>query len=83
MTLYVHPHITRTEQLKGQTLGITRFNSTAHTVTTVILRKLGLEQTATMRPLGGQREIQAAFEQRQIAGMVTAVRRQERRRALC
>jgi hypothetical protein len=64
MTLYVHPHITRT-------------------VTTVILRKLGLEQTATMRPLGGQREIQAAFEQRQIAGMVTAVRRQERRRALC
>ena len=74
MTLYVHPEITRTEQLKGQTLGITRFNSTAHTVTTLILRKLGLAQSATMRPLGGQPEIQAAFEQKQIAGMVTAVK---------
>ena len=74
MTLYVHPEITRTEQLKGQTLGITRFNSTAHTVTTLILRKVGLAQSANMRPLGGQPEIQAAFEQRQIAGMVTAVK---------
>ena len=82
MTLYVHPDITRTEQLKGQTLGITRFNSTAHTVTTLILRKLGLEQTATMRPLGGQPEIQAAFEQKQIAGMVTAVKPRAPARAL-
>lgn len=82
MTLYVHPDITRTEQLKGQTLGITRFNSTAHTVTTLILRKLGLEQTATMRPLGGQPEIQAAFEQKQIAGMVTSVKPRAPARAL-
>lgn len=82
MTLYVHPDITRTEQLKGQTLGITRFNSTAHTVTTLILRKLGLEQTATMRPLGGQPEIQAAFEQKHIAGMVTAVKPRAPARAL-
>ena len=36
MTLYVHPETTRAEQLKGQTLGITRFNSTAHTVTALI-----------------------------------------------
>jgi NitT/TauT family transport system substrate-binding protein len=82
MTLYVHPEITRTEQLKGQTLGITRFNSTAHTVTTLILRKLGLAQSATMRPLGGQPEIQAAFEQKQIAGMVTAVKPKAPSRAL-
>jgi NitT/TauT family transport system substrate-binding protein len=82
MTLYVHPDITRTEQLKGQTLGITRFNSTAHTVTTLILRKLGLDQSATMRPMGGQPEIQAAFEQRQIAGMVTAVKPRAPSRAL-
>jgi ABC-type nitrate/sulfonate/bicarbonate transport system substrate-binding protein len=74
MTLYVHPEITRTEQLKGRTLGITRFNSTAHTVTRLILRKLGLAQSANMRPLGGQPEIQAAFEQKQIAGMVNAVK---------
>jgi NitT/TauT family transport system substrate-binding protein len=82
MTLYVHPEITRTEQLKGQTLGITRFNSTAHTVTTLILRKLGLAQSATMRPLGGTPEIQAAFEQKQIAGMVTAVKPKAPSRAL-
>src|SRR5918999_5872512 len=66
MTLYVQPEITRTEQLKGQTLGITRFNSTAHTVTTLILRKLGLAQSATMRPLGGQPEIQAAFDRNKL-----------------
>ena len=64
----------RTDELKGQTLGITRFNSTAHTVTKLILRKLGLTQSTTMRPLGGTPEIQAAFEQKQIAGMVTAVK---------
>lgn len=74
MTLYVQPEITRAEQLKAQTLGITRFNSTAHTVTTLILRKLGLEKSTIMRPLGGSPEIQAAFEQKQIAGMVTAVK---------
>lgn len=82
MTLYVQPEITRTDQLKGQTLGITRFNSTAHTVTTLILRKLGLTQLATMRPLGGTPEIQAAFEQKQIAGMVTSVKPRAAARAL-
>jgi NitT/TauT family transport system substrate-binding protein len=82
MTLYVHPDITRTEHLKGQTLGITRFNSTAHTVTTLILRKLGLDQSTTMRPLGGQPEIQAAFEQKQIGGMVTSVKPRAPSRAL-
>ena len=82
MTLYVQPEITKTDQLKEQTLGITRFNSTAHTVTTLILRKLGLEKSTIMRPLGGTPEIQAAFEQKQIAGMVTAVRPRAQARAL-
>ena len=82
MTLYVQPEITKADQLKGQTLGITRFNSTAHTVTTLILRKLGLEKSTTMRPLGGTPEIQAAFEQKLIAGMVTAVRPRAQARAL-
>ena len=82
MTLYVQPEIARTDQLKGQTLGITRFNSTAHTVTTLILRKIGLEKSVTLRPLGGTPEIQAAFEQKQIAGMVTAVRPRAQARAL-
>ncbi len=82
MTLYVQPEITGIEQLRGQTLGITRFNSTAHTVTTLILRRLGLEKSTTMRPIGGSPEIQAAFEQKQIAGMVTAVKPRGAARAL-
>ncbi len=82
MTLYVQPEITKTDQLKGQTLGITRYNSTAHTVTTLILRKLGMEKTVTQRPIGGSPEIQVAFEQKQIAGMVTAVKPRAQARAL-
>lgn len=82
MTLYVQPEITRTDQLKGQTLGITRFNSTAHVVTTLILRKLGMEKTVTQRPLGGAPEVQAAFEQKQLAGMLTAVKPRAPARAL-
>jgi len=74
MTLYVQPDIARPDQLKGQTLGISRFNSSGHTVTTLILRKLGLEKSVTMRPLGGTPEMQAAFEQKQIAGIVTGVK---------
>jgi NitT/TauT family transport system substrate-binding protein len=74
MTLYAQPEITRADQLKAQVLGITRFNSSSHTVTTLILRKLGLDQTVILRPLGGNPEVQAAFDQKQIAGMVTSVR---------
>ncbi|MSP37101.1 MAG: ABC transporter substrate-binding protein [Deltaproteobacteria bacterium] len=82
MTLYVQPDISRADQLKGQSLGITRFNSTAHVVTTLILRKLGMEKTVTQRPLGGAPEVQAAFEQKQLAGMVTAVKPRAPARAL-
>jgi NitT/TauT family transport system substrate-binding protein len=74
MTLYVQPEITRPDQLKAQVLGITRFNSSSHTVTTLMLRKLGLDQTVIIRPLGGSPEVQGAFDQKQIAGMVTSVR---------
>jgi NitT/TauT family transport system substrate-binding protein len=82
MILYVQPEISRGDQLKGQTLGISRFNSSGHTVTTLILRKLGLEKSVTMRPLGGTPEMQAAFEQRQIAGIVTGVKPAAPSRAL-
>lgn len=82
MTLYVQPEISRADQLNGQTLGISRFNSTGHTVTTLILRNLGLERSATMRPLGGSPEMQAAFEQKQVAGIVTAVKPTAPARAL-
>ena len=82
MILYVQPEISRGDQLKGQTLGISRFNSSGHTVTTLILRKLGLEKSVIMRPLGGTPEMQAAFEQRQIAGIVTGVKPAAPSRAL-
>lgn len=82
MTLYVQPEITRAEQLKGQTVGISRYNSTGHTVTTLVLRKLGLEKVAPMRPLGGTPEMQAAFEQKQVAAIVSAVKPRAPARAL-
>jgi NitT/TauT family transport system substrate-binding protein len=82
MILYVQPEISRGDQLKGPTLGISRFNSSGHTVTTLILRKLGLEKSVIMRPLGGTPEMQAAFEQRQIAGIVTGVKPAAPSRAL-
>jgi len=74
MTLYVQPEITRPEQLKGQTLGITRFGSTGHAVTTLMLRNLGMTQTVTLRPVGGNPELQVAFEQKIVAGFVTTVK---------
>jgi NitT/TauT family transport system substrate-binding protein len=82
MTLYVQPEIMRADQLKGQTLGISRFNSTGHTVTTLVLRKLGLEKSATIRPLGDTPEMQAAYEQKQVAGIVTGVKPAAPARAL-
>jgi ABC-type nitrate/sulfonate/bicarbonate transport system substrate-binding protein len=51
-------------------------------VTTLILRKLGLEKSAAMRPLGGTPEMQAAFEQKQVAGIVTGVKPAAPSRAL-
>ncbi|MBM4260071.1 MAG: ABC transporter substrate-binding protein [Deltaproteobacteria bacterium] len=82
MTLYVQPEIARAEQLKGQTVGISRYNSTGHTVTTLVLRKLGLEKVAPMQPLGGTPEMQAAFEEKQVAAIVSAVKPRAPARAL-
>jgi ABC-type nitrate/sulfonate/bicarbonate transport system substrate-binding protein len=82
MTLYVQAEITRPEQLKGQVLGITRFGSTGHSVTTLMLRKLGLEQTVTLRPVGGNPELQAGFEQKMLAGFVSTVKPKSAAKAL-
>ncbi|MBI4528522.1 MAG: ABC transporter substrate-binding protein [Deltaproteobacteria bacterium] len=82
MTLYVQPEITRLEQLKGQVVGITRFGSTGHSVTTLMLRKLGMAQAVTLRPVGGNPELQAAFEQKMLAGFVTTVRPKAAARSL-
>jgi NitT/TauT family transport system substrate-binding protein len=74
MTLYVQPEITALEQLRGQAIGITRFGSTGHAISTLMLRKMGMTQSVTLRPVGGNPELQAAFEQKMIAGFVTTVR---------
>lgn len=82
MTLYVQPEINRPEQLKGQVLGITRFGSTGHSVTTLMLRKMGLAQAVTLRPVGGNPELQAGFEQKMLAGFVTTVKPKSTAKAL-
>lgn len=82
MTLYVQPEINRPEQLKGQVLGITRFASTGHSVTALILRKLGMTQAVTLRPVGGNPELQAGFEQKMLAGFVTTVKPKAAAKAL-
>lgn len=74
VTLYVQPEIATPEQLKGQMLGITRYGSSTHTISLLVLRKLGLEKTVTLRPLGETPAVQAAFEQKMIAGMLTTVK---------
>ena len=74
VTLYVQPDITKPDQLRNQVLGITRFGSSTHALSTLVLRKLGLEKTVTLRPLGETPAVQAAFEQKIIAGMLTTIK---------
>jgi putative hydroxymethylpyrimidine transport system substrate-binding protein len=74
VTLYVQPDIIKPDQLRNQVLGITRFGSSTHALSTLVLRKLGLEKTVTLRPLGETPAVQAAFEQKMIAGMLTTVK---------
>ena len=74
VTLYVQPEIVKPDQLRNQVLGITRFGSSTHALSTLVLRKFGLEKTVTLRPLGETPAVQAAFEQKMIAGMLTTVK---------
>ena len=70
--LWVQPEINRIEDLRGKTLGITRFGSLPHNLTVILLRKYGLTTAASIRPFGDTLGIAAAFEQRAIAGAVTS-----------
>ena len=69
--LFVQPDINRMEDLKGKTLGVTRFGSITDNLTRILLRKYGLEGAVNVRQLGGTLEVAAAFQNRQIAGAVT------------
>ena len=70
--LYVQPEINRVEDLKGKTLGVTRFGSITDNLTRILLRKAGLEGAVNVRQMGGTLEVAAAFQNRLIAGAVTS-----------
>lgn len=69
--LFVQPEINRIEDLRGKTLGVTRFGSITDNLTRIVLRKAGLEGAVNVRQMGGTLEVAAAFQNRQIAGAVT------------
>src|ERR1043165_7450696 len=70
--LFVQSDINRIEDLKGKTLGVTRFGSITDNLTRILLRKYGLENAVSVRQMGGTLEVSAAFQNRQIAGAVTS-----------
>ena len=53
--LYVQPEINRLEDLRGKTLGVTRFGAITDNLTRILLRKNNLENAVTLRQLGPPR----------------------------
>jgi ABC-type nitrate/sulfonate/bicarbonate transport system substrate-binding protein len=51
--VFVQPEINRVEELRGKTMGVTRFNSITDNLTRIFLRKSGLEGAVTVRQMGG------------------------------
>ena len=70
--LWVQPEINRLEDLRGKTLGVTRFGSITDNLTRILLKRNGLENAVTVRQMGGTPEVGAAFQQKAIAGAVTS-----------
>jgi ABC-type nitrate/sulfonate/bicarbonate transport system substrate-binding protein len=70
--LWVQPEIKRIEDLRGKTLGVTRFGSITDNLTRILLRRNGLEGAVNVRQMGGTMEVAAAFQNRAIAGAVTS-----------
>ena len=70
--LWVQPEINRLEDLRGKTLGVTRFGAVTDNLTRILLRNNGLENAVNIRQLGGTMEVGAAFQQRLIAGAITS-----------
>ena len=73
--LWVQPEITLIDELRGKTLGVSRFGSVTDNLTRILLRKYKLDNLVTVRQLGGTTEMAAAFQQRQIAGAVISALR--------
>jgi ABC-type nitrate/sulfonate/bicarbonate transport system substrate-binding protein len=70
--LWVQPEIKKIEDLRGKTLGVTRFGSITDNLTRILLRRNGLEGAVNVRQMGGTMEVAAAFQNRAIAGAVTS-----------
>jgi len=75
LRLWAHPEFTRVEELRGKTLGVSRFGSTTDNLTRILLRRVGLENAVNIRQLGGTLEVAVAFRHRQIDGAVLATLR--------
>ena len=69
---WVQPEITRIEDLRGKTLGVSRFGSVTDNLTRILLRRYKLEGAVQIRQMGGTTEMAAAFQRRQIDGAVMA-----------
>ena len=54
--LWVQPEITRLEELRGKTLGVSRFGSVTDNLTRILLRKKGLDGAVNVRQMGGTTE---------------------------
>jgi NitT/TauT family transport system substrate-binding protein len=70
--LFVQSDINRLEDLRGKSVGVTRFGSITDNLTRILLRKHGLEGAVNVRQMGGTIEVSAAFQNRLIAGAVTS-----------
>ncbi len=64
LRLWVHPEISRIDELRGKTLGVSRFGATTDNLTRINIRQLG-----------GTVEVGLAFRHRQIDGAVLATLR--------
>jgi NitT/TauT family transport system substrate-binding protein len=75
LRLWVQPEITRIEDLRGKTLGVSRFGATTDNLTRILLRRVGLENAVNVRQLGGTLEVALSFRHRQIDGATLATLR--------
>jgi ABC-type nitrate/sulfonate/bicarbonate transport system substrate-binding protein len=75
LRLWVHPEVTRVEELRGKTFGVSRFGATTDNLTRILLRRVGLENAVNVRQLGGTLEVGLAFRHRQIDAAVLATLR--------
>jgi ABC-type nitrate/sulfonate/bicarbonate transport system substrate-binding protein len=75
LRLWAQPEFTRVEELRGKTLGVSRFGSTTDNLTRILLRRVGMENAVNIRQMGGTLEVGLAFRHRQIDGAVLATLR--------